>query len=65
MGPRGRIQLADGSIKSKLIAEAVREWLECQEDAEWVPLIKEDCAVWQAQGGKPWEGVEEELKPSS
>ncbi len=47
---------------SELVAEAVREWLERQEDAEWVPLIEEARAEWQAQGGKPWEAVKEELQ---
>lgn len=50
---------------SELVAEAVREWLERQEDAEWVPLIEEARAEWQAQGGKPWESVAKERKPSS
>jgi len=47
---------------SELIAEAVREWLEHQEDAEWVPLVEEARAEWQAQGGQPWEAVKEELR---
>ena len=47
---------------SELVAEAVREWLERQEDAEGVPLIEEARAEWQAQGGKPWEAVKEELQ---
>jgi len=47
---------------SELVAEAVQEWLERQEDAEWVPLIEEARAEWQERGGRPWEAVEEELK---
>ncbi len=46
---------------SELVAEAVREWLERQEDAEWVRLIEEARGEWQAQGGRPWEEVREEL----
>ena len=45
---------------SELVAEAVREWLERQEDAEWVPLIEEARAEWEAQGGKSWEALREE-----
>jgi len=47
---------------SELVAEAVREWLERQEDAEWVPLIEEARAEWQAKGGKLWGEVREELR---
>ena len=48
---------------SHLVAEAVREWLERQEDAEWVPLVEEARAEWRAKGGRPWEEVEADLRP--
>ncbi len=47
---------------SELVADAVREWLERQEDAAWVPLVEAARAEWEAEGGHPWEAVEKELE---
>lgn len=47
---------------SELVAQAVHEWLERQEDATWLPHIEAARAEWQAQGGRPWEAVEKELE---
>ena len=34
-----------------LVAEALREWLETQEDAEVLPEIEEARAEWEEKGG--------------
>lgn len=47
---------------SEIIAEAVREWLERVEDAEWLPVIEEGRAEWQAKGGRAWAEVEREME---
>lgn len=47
---------------STLVAEAIREWLERCEDAEWLPLIEAARSEWQEKGGRPWAEVEEELE---
>lgn len=47
---------------SDIIAEAVREWLESREDAEWLPAIETARAEWQAKGGRPWAVVEREVE---
>ena len=38
---------------SDIVAEAVREWLERQEDMELLPVIEAARAVWQERGGRP------------
>lgn len=47
---------------SELVAQAVQEWLECQEDETWLPLIEAARAEWRTQQGRPWEVVEKELE---
>jgi hypothetical protein len=47
---------------SEIIAEAVKEWLECQEDAELIPIIKAARKEWQENGGQSWEDVRKELE---
>ncbi len=34
-----------------LVTEALREWLEAQEDAEWQPSLNAARAEWRDQGG--------------
>lgn len=47
---------------SDIITQAVRQWLESQEDAELLPVIETAHAEWQAKGGRPWDEVEKELE---
>jgi len=35
----------------KLVSQALREWLEAQEDAELLPEIERARAEWQEKGG--------------
>ncbi len=35
----------------QLVTEALREWLEDQEDAELLPIIDASLAEWQEKGG--------------
>lgn len=35
----------------KLVSQALREWLEAQEDAELLPEIEKARAEWQEKGG--------------
>jgi len=46
---------------NKIVAEAVHEWLESQEDASLLPSIECARAEWKEKGGRPWGEVEEEL----
>ena len=46
---------------NKIIAEAVHEWLESQEDAGLLPVIESARAEWKEKGGRPWAEVEEKL----
>lgn len=46
---------------SKIVSEAVKEWLERQEDAELLPQVAEAKAEWKVKGGRPWSEVEKEL----
>ena len=46
---------------SDIVADAVREWLEKQEDAELVPLVESARAEWKEKGGRPWSEVEQEI----
>ena len=34
-----------------LVTDALREWLEEQEDAEWLPAVEAARADWRARGG--------------
>ncbi|HEY82647.1 MAG TPA: hypothetical protein G4O01_05095 [Dehalococcoidia bacterium] len=47
---------------SEIIADAVREWLESQEDAELLPAIEAARAEWKEKGGRPWDEVEHEIE---
>lgn len=46
---------------SDIVADAVSEWLEDQEDAELLPIIDAATAEWKEKGGIPWEQVEKEM----
>ena len=46
----------------KIVAEALHEWLEAQEDAELLPEIEAARAEWLQKGGRPWEIVEREIQ---
>jgi len=46
---------------SKIITDAVRQWLENREDAELSPVIEAARAEWSEKGGRPWFDVEHEL----
>jgi hypothetical protein len=46
---------------SDIVAAAVREWLEQQEDAELLPIIQESRREYEAKGGIPWEEVRGKL----
>jgi hypothetical protein len=35
----------------ELVTEALREWLEEQEDAEWLPTVEAARADWREHGG--------------
>jgi len=47
---------------SEIIADAVREWLESQEDAELLPTIEAARTEWKEKGGRPWDEVEHEVE---
>ena len=47
---------------SDIVADAVHEWLEKQEDAELVPVVEAGRAEWNEKGGRPWSEVEQELE---
>jgi hypothetical protein len=47
---------------SEIIAEAVKEWLESQEDAELLPIIEAATKEWKEKGGRPWSEVEKEME---
>ena len=47
---------------SKIIADAVREWLESHEDAELLPTIEAARTEWKERGGRPWNEVEHEVE---
>ena len=47
---------------SEIIADAVREWLESQEDAELLPTIEAARMEWKEKGGRPWDEVEHEAE---
>jgi len=46
---------------NQIIAEAVHEWLENQEDALLLPAIESARSEWKEKGGRPWTKVEAEL----
>lgn len=47
---------------SEIITDAVRQWLENQEDAELLPVIKSARSEWKEKGGRPWSEAERELE---
>jgi len=49
---------------SEIVSEAVREWLESQEDAELLPAIQAARIEWKKKGGRPWSEAEQELDAS-
>jgi hypothetical protein len=49
---------------SKIISDAVREWLESCEDAELLPEIEVAKTEWKEKGGRPWSEAERELEKS-
>ena len=46
---------------SQIVTEAVREWLEDQEDAELLPVIEAATKEWKEKGGRPWSEVGKEI----
>ncbi len=46
---------------SEIVAAAVREWLEVQEDAEISAMIEESRAELEEKGTRPWAEVREEM----
>jgi hypothetical protein len=49
---------------SEIVADAVHEWLESQEDAELLSVIEASETEWKEKGGHPWFEVEQELEES-
>ena len=49
---------------SKIISDAVREWLENREDSELLPVIEKAHSEWEEKGGRPWFEAERELEES-
>ncbi len=47
---------------SEIITDAVREWLENQEDAELLAVIESTRSEWKEKGGRPWSEAERELE---
>jgi hypothetical protein len=47
---------------SEIIADAVREWLESQEDVELLPTIEVARTEWQEKGGRAWDEAEREVE---
>jgi Arc/MetJ-type ribon-helix-helix transcriptional regulator len=47
---------------SEIIRDAVRQWLENQEDAELLPMIESARNEWEKKGGRPWSEVEQEME---
>ena len=50
---------------SEIIADAVREWLECREDAELLPTIEAARTEWKEKCGRPWDEVEHEVEEAT
>ena len=46
----------------KIVAEALREWLEAQEDAELLSEIESARAEWREKGGRSWDEVEKGIE---
>jgi hypothetical protein len=51
-----------GRHAKDIVAEAVREWLEAQEDEELRVGLEENRAEWKAKGGRSWDAVERDLE---
>jgi predicted transcriptional regulator len=49
---------------SEIVAEAVKEWLDVQEEEELLPEIDAALAEYENKGGRSWEEVEREWKES-
>jgi hypothetical protein len=47
---------------SRIVSEAVKQWLEDREDAELLPVIESARSEWRAKGGRPWSEVEREME---
>jgi predicted DNA-binding protein len=47
---------------SKIVADAVEEWLESLEDTELIPFAEAIRAEWKEKGGRPWAEVEKEME---
>ena len=47
---------------SDIITDAVREWLEKQEDAELVPVVEATREEWKEKGGRSWSKVAQEME---
>ena len=47
---------------SKIITDAVREWLENHEDAGLLPVIETARTEWQEKDGCSWNEVEHEIE---
>ena len=45
---------------SEIVAAAVREWIEAQEDEALLPVIKARETEREKRGGRPWPEVERE-----
>ncbi len=49
------------SAASKIVADAVRQWLENREDADLIPVIDSARAEWREKGGRSWSDVEKKM----
>lgn len=47
---------------SEIVSDAVRGWLESQEDADLLPVIESARSEWKGKGGRPWSEAERELE---
>lgn len=47
---------------SDIVAQALTEWLESQEDADLLPAIEAARAEWEEKGGRPWHEVDADLE---
>ena len=47
---------------SKIVSDAVHEWLERRDDTALLPVIKAARDEWKEKGGRPWSEVEREME---
>lgn len=53
-----KVEAARRHVPAKdIVAEALREWLDLQEDLEDLPIIKERLASYEREGGVPLDDV--------